>query len=238
MKKEILGEGLLHSHDARDSAAAHDPQPEIRSLRTTSRWNPENFARQQVRGLVRQVFFSNAVRPVRQVVFSALEPETDVANLCQSVGESLARETAASVAVVGDFPRAVNPEAGRKETAANPSETMPLHKIATRLRGNLWLVPDGMRDADSSTSLNSYLGDVRREFDFSIVQGPVAGESDEATAMAQFADGIILVLSARHTRRATALKIKEALEAANVRMLGAVLSDRAFPIPDAIYRRL
>jgi Mrp family chromosome partitioning ATPase len=56
--------------------------------------------------------------------------------------------------------------------------------------------------------------------------------------MAQFADGIILVLSARHTRRVTACKIKETLQAAQARLLGTVLSDRVFPIPEAIYRRL
>jgi Mrp family chromosome partitioning ATPase len=56
--------------------------------------------------------------------------------------------------------------------------------------------------------------------------------------MAQFADGIILVLSAHRTRRAMARKIKETLEAAQVRILGTVLSDRVFPIPERIYRRL
>jgi Mrp family chromosome partitioning ATPase len=79
---------------------------------------------------------------------------------------------------------------------------------------------------------------MRREFEYSIVEGPPAGESNEAMAMAQFADGIILVLSAQHTRRITARKIMEMLEASQVRILGTVLSDRVFPIPEGIYRRL
>jgi receptor protein-tyrosine kinase len=79
---------------------------------------------------------------------------------------------------------------------------------------------------------------VRREFEYSIVEAPPAGESNEATAMAQFADGIILVVSAQRTRRAAALKIKASLEAAKIRLLGTVLSDRLFPIPEKIYRRL
>jgi Mrp family chromosome partitioning ATPase len=56
--------------------------------------------------------------------------------------------------------------------------------------------------------------------------------------MAQLADGIVLVLSAQHTRRITARKVKEQLEAAQARFLGTVLSDRVFPIPERIYRRL
>jgi Mrp family chromosome partitioning ATPase len=79
---------------------------------------------------------------------------------------------------------------------------------------------------------------MRLEFDYSIVEGPPPGESNKAMAMAQFADGIILVLSARHTRRVAARKMKEMLEEAHARILGIVLSDRVFPIPRGIYRRL
>jgi len=86
--------------------------------------------------------------------------------------------------------------------------------------------------------LHSYLGEMRREFEYSILEGPPAGESHEASAMAQFADGIILVLSAQYTRRIAARKVKEMLEATQVRILGTILSDRIFPIPEAIYRRL
>jgi Mrp family chromosome partitioning ATPase len=56
--------------------------------------------------------------------------------------------------------------------------------------------------------------------------------------MAQFADGIILVLSASNTRRVVARKIKEMLDATHARVLGTVLTDRIFPIPERIYRRL
>jgi Mrp family chromosome partitioning ATPase len=54
----------------------------------------------------------------------------------------------------------------------------------------------------------------------------------------QLADGIILVLDARSTRRATARKIKETLQGARSQILGTVLSERVFPVPESIYRRL
>jgi Mrp family chromosome partitioning ATPase len=52
------------------------------------------------------------------------------------------------------------------------------------------------------------------------------------------ADGVVLVLEANSTRRVTAKKAKQALEAANVRILGTVLNNRTFPIPEGLYRRL
>jgi Mrp family chromosome partitioning ATPase len=46
------------------------------------------------------------------------------------------------------------------------------------------------------------------------------------------------VVSAQRTRRAAARTIKQALEAAHARILGTVLSERTFPVPEALYRRL
>jgi Mrp family chromosome partitioning ATPase len=76
------------------------------------------------------------------------------------------------------------------------------------------------------------------EFEYVVIQGPAAGASSEAALLGQLTDGIILVLGARKTRRATAQSIKETLEAAHCRILGTVLMERTFPIPERIYRRL
>jgi len=238
MTEAVMGAGLLHSPEMTRTAERQESFPQAESLRQPRGWNPERFAREQIRGLVRQVFFSNGTRPTHQVVFSALELDTDVRNLCWRVGEALARETPGGVAVVGGYPRLIP-----RGTPVEPCSSEPcmlLRQIATRVRGNLWLVPDGMSNGDpvKVTSLYSLLGEVRRQFEYSIVQGPPAGESNETAAMAQSADGIILVLSAQRTRRAAALKIKETLQAAQARILGTVLDNRVFPIPEALYRRL
>jgi Mrp family chromosome partitioning ATPase len=46
------------------------------------------------------------------------------------------------------------------------------------------------------------------------------------------------VLKANSTRRDATREIKQQLQAANVRMLGAVLNQRTFPIPERIYNKL
>jgi hypothetical protein len=236
-----MGARLFQSPDLTKSEEREEKRPREKTLRLLRGWDPETFAREQIRSLVRKVFFSNAARPVRQILLSAVEPETDVGSICRRVGEALAQETLGHVAVVGDDWQAlhdVDHEYGSEERPVLPG--MPLHRIATHVRGNLWLVPGaaGDRVPDTTASLHSYLGEVRREFEYSIVEGRPAGESNETAVMAQFADGIILVLSARHTRRATAWKIKELLEGVQANLLGTILSDRLFPVPEAIYRRL
>jgi hypothetical protein len=233
MREGILNVEALFGRATEREAA----RPEKAALRQAAGWNPEHFAREQIRSLVQHVFLSNRERRVRQVIFSALEPETDVRGICERVGDVLALETEANIAVVLRGAEPLRAE-GVERVAGDGSAG--LRQDASRLRSNLWQVPAAGADRDRGTCalLHSHLGGVRREFEYSIVEGPAAGESNEAKVMAQFADGIILVLSAHRTRRAMARKIKETLEAAQVRILGTVLSDRVFPIPERIYRRL
>jgi hypothetical protein len=237
MREGIMSIGVLRSAtfpdevDRQEDDAISLPRPRI--------WDPESFAQQQIQNLVRRVFFSaNGSRPVRQVVFSPVEPLSSVRSLCRRVADSLARQTPSSVAILGACPAILcNPE--RTAEQKIKADLRPLYRIATHLEENLWLVPSAGADSEATTqSLHCYLGELRREFEYSILEAPPAGESAHATAMAQFADGIILVLSAHQTRRLAARKAKETLDAAQARVLGTVLVDRQFPIPDGIYRRL
>jgi hypothetical protein len=216
---------------------------EIRSAPRANGWSPERFAREQVRELVRNVFLASVDRPVRQVVFTALDRETDLRSICRKVGEALSLETTGSIAVVGDYPQAVTEEQIDREVESGrglSGEDSSLRQNAIRMRANLWFLPAPGKYADylAAQSLHAYLSQVRRQFGYSIVEGPVSGETNNTGGMAQFADGIILILSAHRTRRIMARRMKETLEAARVRVLGTILSNRVFPIPEAIYRRL
>jgi len=212
------------------------------TTRSKSGWNPEEFASKQIRGLVRQLFFSNAQRPVRQVVFSAVEPDAEVGSLCRQAGETLALETHGNVAVVTQKPELLDPDTVGAHSEF-PSRERDSRLGGLRVQSNLWLFSEDEvvvtdKHLARRTSLHSHLGDLRKEFEYSIIEGPATGESSEATALGQLADGMVLVLSAQNTRRATARKVKETLDSADVQILGTVLSDRTFPIPYAVYRRL
>ena len=239
MSERVMNIGLLNSMAASESYTAEREESQASGsvLEEKACWNPDEFAREQIRGLVRKVFLSGAERPVRQVVFSAVEPETDVRTVCRWVGEALAEETSASVAIAGRFTPILHEARASREGAERRGRLRP---IATRVRGNLWLLPSVPREGGrvSAASLHQHLNEMRREFEFSVVEARAVNASMEAMAMAQFADGIILVLSAQHTRRPQARKIKEALEGSRARLMGTVLRDRVFPMPDAIYRRL
>jgi hypothetical protein len=226
---EMLGESGLIGAPAQDTAL-----PQVAILRETRDWSPEDFAREQIRGLVRRVFFANGRCSVKQVVFSAAGAHQDVDDICERVGRALALETSSDVAVVGC--RTGETEKTRRTSAS-------IKSWSTQTASNLWHVPQSEgseSDGEVRTARYwiSFLAELRREFEYAVIHGPAAGLSSEAALLGDLADGIVLVLGANTTRKATARKIKDTLEAMRSRVLGTVLSERAFPIPEWIYRRL
>jgi len=199
----------------------------MKPTRRTWAWSTQSFARDQVRRLVRQVFVQNVPKPVRQVAFSAAGPEIEVDDICRLVGNVLAEEREGEVAIV----RVVLGVPERCQES--------LKAIAIPLERKLWFLHGKQCSGNLAGvgEMSSYLGAVRAEFEYSIVLGSPTDLNGMVEA-AQFCDGLVLVLSALHTRRATALYAKHALEEAGVRLLGTVLADREFPIPQNLYRFL
>jgi hypothetical protein len=187
--------------------------------------------------MVRRVFFSNGTQSVRQVVFSAVEPHVDVATICDQAAIALAMETRSPIAIVSRERRIAELGRVRPDPAGSA-----IRSWSTQMSGNLWRVPeDGLRrrgDAGTGMHWVRRLEELRNEFEYVVIHGPPAGTSSEATLLGQIADGIILVVGAHTTRREVARRIKERLEASQSRILGTVLSDRTFPMPEMIYRRL
>jgi MinD-like ATPase involved in chromosome partitioning or flagellar assembly len=112
-----------------------------------------------------------------------------------------------------------------------------------QIEANLWLggidwLIDNNGSLLSATRLRDSFGQLRRAFDYLLIDAPAMSGSGDAGILGQAADTVVLVIEANGTRRLTARKAKEDLEAAGVRLLGTVLYNRTFPIPEGIYKRL
>jgi len=210
-------------------------------------WNPQQFAQDQLRNLVRKVFLQGWPRPARQVVFSAASADLDIAPLCRRVGEVLAAEKTGKVSVVGASlqTRALEQSfaSSSRDDSAHPQNTEVLRKCSRLVASNLWLVTADNFLGSTENELNSgwlcgRLGELRREFDFAVIHGASAASEGGTAFLAHLCDGLVLAMEAHRTRRIMAKRIREQLLAANVRLLGVVLCDRSFPIPEKLYRIL
>ena len=190
---------------------------------------------EQIHALVQQLFFRPESRPVRHVGLATIEPSTATATLCLEVARALAAEDRYDVGLIDAYPDSVPLQTQLQIPSPNPAvATWP---IAPRL----WMVPrqswlpdaGGRRLTDRNLSR---LRELTTEFDFSILC--CAPVSWLTASIVQTCDGLVLVLTANKTRRLVAAQIKDQLSKAKVPLLGSVLAERRFPVPQGLYRSL
>ena len=207
----------------------------------------ERLGAEEVTRLVQRVFRGSGPDAARVVVFSGVDHGNGCSWICASSAFTLAAQTQSSICVVDANLRTpslhryfeVENRFGLAEALAHPG---PVRGFAQQTsRGNLWVMTSGSPTGQSSLSsehLHTRLAELRAEFDHVLIDTAPANMYADAVTLGRSADGIVLVLQSNATRREAALKVKESFESAKVRLLGAVLNKRTFPIPQAIYDRL
>jgi Mrp family chromosome partitioning ATPase len=206
-------------------------------------------AQQQVVKLVQRVFvIPESVGP-RVVVFSSVDQGHGSGEICCQAVDVLATQVSGSICLVDANLRApwlhqvygIHKHPGLADAA---SSSGTIRDFAVRIPGvNLWVVPAGSEGAEfpglfSSPRFHLRMEELRQTFDYVLIDAPAVGQEVDALLLGQRADGLILVLEANSTRREEARKAKATLQELNVKLLGAILNNRTFPVPEAIYRKL
>ena len=200
--------------------------------------------------LVQRVFLLPAREAPRVVVFCGVGQIDGGAGICARAAENLACLTGCSVCVAeGDchspsLHRHFGLDNSRGLTDA-VLESGPIRDFVCLLPGtDLAVLAAGSRCREAqavwkSGRLQYRIAELRREFSYVLIYGPHVSQKDvDAALLGQIADGVILILESMVTRRDTARMAKENLTGANVKILGAVLNNHTFSIPDTLYRRL
>jgi Mrp family chromosome partitioning ATPase len=231
----VPASGVGEKENCRPLAAAPEPKADY-----------DLSAQEQIRGLVQKVFVPGWPRPARQVVFSGASPEIDMTRVCMRTAQALAAAGAGRICLVETSLRSRAMEESFGGTSNDGGDNFrtagTMRKSSHQISPNLWIVPADVflttpENGDSALWLRSRLGELRREFDYAVIQAPAVNGSG-TTLLAHLADGLVLGLEAHRTRRLVARSIRDQLVEANVRVLGIVLTERRFPIPEALYRRL
>jgi hypothetical protein len=154
-------------------------------------WNPETFAEEQIRGLVRQVFLPGWPKPAHQVVFSPVDPETDISTICMQVGLALSAQVSGTTCLVEANLNSLGleqvVERNGHDLIAN-HERSAFREPSRRLSNELWLVPRKVflgenENGLSGTWLQNRLAELRDTFDYTVLYGPPAGVGSEAALM-------------------------------------------------------
>ena len=199
--------------------------------------------------LVQRVFMAQGAARSRTVVISGMESGNGCSWICARMAEVLASQVSGSVCVVDANLRSpgLHNEYGVPNhfglTDALQGNDSIRRYVTSLSRPNLWLMSsgsevEGMETMLGSERMRAMLPELQREFDYVLVDAPAVELGDDCLVLGRHADGVVLVLRAHQTRRERARKALADLENANVRVLGAVLNRRTFPVPEKIYRKL
>jgi protein-tyrosine kinase len=210
---------------------------------------PGELAHQEVVKLAQRVFLlsGNGTAP-RAVMFCGIEHGCGTSWICAQVARAVAAQGTKTICAV---------DANLRSPALHLQLRVPNRRgLADAVRragpirdflepvpgGKLWVLPVGLDPGPglllASEHLRERVTELRAEFDYLIFDAPPVSLSGDAALLGRLLDGVVVVVGAHSTRRETAREAKESLDAAHVRLLGTVLNNRTFPIPEALYRRL
>jgi protein-tyrosine kinase len=205
-----------------------------------------SFAREEILRLVQHLFLATegiTGTKRRQVVFCGIDNIDGSSLLCARIGRILAEQVQSQICVV---------DANVRGPSSSPlvdllpfddaPEGVSAKGASRRVTENLWLASSdsACKNGASPTldDVKAWIGSLSAEFAHVVISAPPMGLYTDAVSFGQTADGVVLVLEANSTRWQAALRAKQILEGANVRVLGTVLNNRTFPIPEKVYRLL
>jgi Mrp family chromosome partitioning ATPase len=230
-------------------APALPEEPLVGPLVPTTTFAAQGDAREEVIKLVRNLFFVPEGDAPRRVVFAGTESGTGCSWICAHAAELLAQQVRGSVCLVDCNLR--DPSLHQRFNTPNhhgltDALTGPgsIRQYVHRLSPpNLYLLSsgsfqEGQQALLASDGMRSRVTELYSQFEYMLFDVGSLNTCNDGFVLGRLADGIVLVLRANSSRRETALKSLQELEAIKVDVLGAVLNQRTFPIPDAIYKYL
>lgn len=208
----------------------------------------EAIAHEEEFKLVQRIFLATENCP-RMVLFSGFERNHASVSICIRAGEILAAQAEGPVCLVdmGFGAPLLHEYCGvqnNRGLAEAIAESSPIQEFAQQLSpANLWVIPSGrgasqLNFAKVADRLRARMEELRKTFRFVIIHSGSLWLNADEMLISKWTDGVVLILEANSTRRDAARRIKENLAAANARVLGVVLNNRTYPIPETLYSRL
>jgi Mrp family chromosome partitioning ATPase len=168
------------------------------------------------------------------VVFSSVDGSGS-SEICLRAAEVLAAVVPASLCLVSaSLPAFYHGSQKGHEwrgltSAMTSSEPITKFILRTTFK-NLWFMPVRSDDVARpylfpSDQLRSRMIELKKQFNYILIDAPPVTSSPNAVVLGQLADGVILVIEANSTRYESARLAKETFDEAKVNLLGAILTN-------------
>jgi Mrp family chromosome partitioning ATPase len=196
-------------------------------------------------GIVQRLYLGAEGAAPPAVSFVSLTQDDDD-NLCARVAENLAAQISGWVCVVdANFAHPALHKhfhlPNERGLAAALSDREPIGAFVRRIDGTqLAVLPAGRGNVPPAAAerFAERIRELREQFDYLLVRAPLGANASDACFLGRLTGSAVLMIEANATRRDTAARVKLQLEQNGVTVLGAILNNRTFPIPQSLYSKL
>lgn len=185
----------------------------------------------------------------KTVLFTGATPETNTAALAARFADTLSNDARVKTLLIDCNFR--NPSQhtrfkfnGSDTLISLVRENTRIDEIVSTARSNLFVLPAGGRNLTEptavfrSTAFDHLLLQARESFNLVILDAPPVTECAESRYLSGKVDGVILVIEAEITRKHIAIEAKKNIEKMGGKLLGVILNNVKYRIPDWLYRRI
>jgi len=189
---------------------------------------------EQIQALVQQLFFRPESAVVRHVGFAPVDAATKTADLCLDVARALAEEDKYDIGLIDAHTDPVLLQSQLQIAPPNlPLTTWPMGQRLWMVPRQSWMATQAGRGSASRTYGGSVSSCRSLIFHFVVRSGFLADGKHRPDVRRPGAG-----TRCNRTRRMVASQLKDQLRKAQVPLLGTVLAERRFPVPQGLYRNL
>jgi len=196
--------------------------------------DPNSSASEAYRTLRTNLLYSLVDVPPKVIVLTSPAPREGKSTTCANLGIVMAQADKRTLIVDCDFRK---PVMHRVFALRNIKGLMDVLSGEHALR-DVWYqympgvnvvttgpIPPNPAEVLGSRRFTEFLASVRREFDYVLIDAPPVGLVSDPAILATQGDGVLLVLDAQNTRKASVRKSMRSLEAVGANVLGTVMNN-------------
>lgn len=196
--------------------------------------DPNGHASEAFRTLRTSLMYARVDTPPKTIVVTSHGPREGKSTTCANLGVVLAQASKNTLLLDCDFRNPVIHKIfnlrnlrgivdiliGERSLQEVAHEPLAGLKVVT-----VGLLPPNPSEIASSRRFAEFLGQVRRDFDYVIIDAPPVGLVADPLVLASQGDGVLLVLDAQNTRKGSVRQAMRSLESVGARVLGTVMNN-------------
>lgn len=208
------------------------------SARLAPALNPNGVVAEAYRTLRTHLLYSYMEKSSKVLVLTSPGPGEGKSTTCANLGVVLAQAGKDTLIVDCDLRK---PEIHKFFALRNMwgigdilAGRQSLQSVLEEPYPGLKVMPGGSRPPNPTELLQSKrftqsLEQMRQEFDYVLIDSPPVGFVSDPTILAMQADGVLLVLDAQHTRKASVRRSIRSMQAVGVNVIGTVMNNVMVP---------